>query len=102
MQLIFGKDNADALRDRYTVLELETLTVGEQTLDVYCVVPAEKIALTEISTVEQSTKLHNEFVSGLRNKNYKLCSDLYVHLIGKFGGELDSFYEEIAKRIQQN
>lgn len=99
MQLIFGKDNADQLRDRYTILELETLPAGDKQLEVYCVIPAEKIALTEITTIEHSTKLHNEFVTALKADNRKLCEDLSVHLIGRFGGELDSFYEEILRRF---
>lgn len=101
MQLIFGKDAANQLRDRYTVLELETFDVDGKLLEVFCVVPAEKIALTEITTIEHITKLHNDFVEALKRKEYKLCKDLYIHLIGRFAGELDSFYDEIIKRIEQ-
>lgn len=99
MQLIFGKENADQLRERYTVLELETIEVEDKQLEVYCVVPAEKIALSEITTIEHATKLHNNYVYALKTNNRKLCEDLYVHLYGKFGGELDSFYEETIKRF---
>ncbi len=101
MQLIFGKEVADQLRDRYTVLELETFDVDGKLLEVFCVVPAEKVALTEITTIEHTTKLHNEFVEALKRKEYKLCKDLYIHLIGRFAGELDTFYDEILKRIDQ-
>ncbi len=102
MQLIFGRENADVLRSRYTVLELETLTVNDKTLDVFCVVPAEKIAIGEITTIENTTKLHNDFVQAIKDQDYNLCKNLYIHLVGKFGGELDSFYEEIIKRIDSD
>lgn len=102
MQLIFSREAAEQLRERYTVLELETFDVEGKQLEVFCVVPAEKIALTEITTVDHSTKMHNEFVAALKNKDYKLCRDLYVHVMGRFGGELDSFYEEILKRIDSS
>lgn len=102
MQLIFGKENAEVLRSRYTVLELETLTVNDKTLDVFCVVPAEKIAIGEITTIEKTTKLHNDFVQAIKDRDYNLCRGLYIHLVGKFGGELDSFYEEIIKRIDSD
>ena len=99
MQLIFGREAVDELRERYTVLELETFDVEGKLLEVFCVVPAEKIALTEITQIEHNTKLHNEFVSAIKRNDQKMCNDLYIHLIGKFGGELDSFYEEILKRF---
>jgi hypothetical protein len=99
MQLIFGKDVAEKLKERYTVLELETLDVEGKPLEVFCVIPAEKIAMSELTTVEHSTKLHNDFVAALKCSDYKICQDLSVHLIGRWGGEVDTFYEEILKRI---
>ena len=99
MQIIFGKHNAEQLKDRYTILELETFDVEGKPLEVYCVIPPEAIALTEISIIDQTTKLHNEFVKALKENNRKMCEDLSVHLMGRFGGELDSFYEEILKRF---
>jgi hypothetical protein len=99
MQLIFGKDVAEKLKERYTVLELETLDVEGKPLEVFCVIPAEKIAMSELTTVEHSTKLHNDFVAALKRSDHKICQDLSVHLIGRWGGEVDTFYEEILKRI---
>lgn len=102
MQLIFGKDNAEELKTRYTIVELETLSVGDKTLDVYCVIPAEKIAIGEISSIEHTKKLHGEFVQAIKDRDYELCKKLYIHLIGKFGGELDSFYDEVVKRLNND
>jgi len=101
MQIIFGKDNAEKLKERYLVLELEEFDpLGDgRILETFCVVPAEKVAFTEVAQLEHSKKLHNDFVSALKRKDYKICRDLYVHMVGRFGGELDSFYEEILKRI---
>lgn len=99
MQVIFGKENAEQLREKYTVLELETFDVEGKQLETYCVIPAEKIAFSDITQLDQHIKLHCVFVDAVKTKNHKLCEDLYEHLIGKFGGELDSFYEEIKKRF---
>lgn len=99
MQLIFGKEHAEQLKEKYTVLDLETITKDGVTLDVYCVVPADVINVVELPNLEHNIKMHNHFVDALKNKHYKVCQDLHEHLIGKFGGELDSFYEEIIKRI---
>lgn len=104
MQIIFSKEVADQLKDKFTVLELESfdveVTPGDvQKLDAFCVVPAEKIPLTEMAALDTYTTFHAEFVSAYKEKNYKLCQDLSEHLMGKFGGELDSFYEIILERI---
>lgn len=99
MQIIFNRDVANSLREKYTVLELEAFDVNGQQLETFCVVPAEKINLGEMPTLEQTSALHAHYVQALKDKNYKICTELHEHLLGKFGGELDSFYEEIAKRI---
>jgi len=99
MQIIFNKDAADQLQDTHTVLELETFDVEGQTLHAFCVVPADKIPLTEFSQLSVYKQFHTAFVDALRKKDRKLCEDLAEHLMGKFGGELDTFYEEILKRF---
>ena len=100
MQIIFGKDNADQLREKYTVLELETFDVQGKMLQAYCVVPAEVIAMGEITQIETATKLHHEYVVGLKKNDYELCKFLASYLVGKWGGELDSFYELTLERIK--
>ena len=39
MQLIFGRDNAEQLKERYTVLELETVEKDGTSLEVFCLIP---------------------------------------------------------------
>jgi hypothetical protein len=99
MQIIFGKQNAENLRDRYTVLDLEIFNINGHEIETYCVIPAEKINLGEMVFLQQNIKLHNDFLEAMKNKDFKLCSDISEHLIGKFGGELDTFYEEILIRL---
>jgi hypothetical protein len=38
----------------------------------------------------------------MRDTDLKLCEDIAEHLMGQFGGELDSFYEEIIKRLKNS
>lgn len=100
MQIIFGKQNADELRDRYTVLELEELPVeGHGILEAYCVVSIDAIGLTELPKLESLVKLHHDFLHGYKTNQYDYCLQCIEHLTGKFGGELDTFYEEIQRRI---
>jgi hypothetical protein len=99
MQIIFNKDIAEQMKDTHTVLELETFDVEGQTLHTFCVVPADKIPLAEFPQLPVYKELHGAFVAALKNKDSRLCADLAEHLKGKFGGEVDTFYEEILKRF---
>ena len=100
MHIIVGKETADQLRERFTVLELETLEQEGQTVTAFCVVPAEKIPLGEMTLLDKWTALHASLITEYYKKNYKFCEDAIEHLMGKFSGELDSFYEEILNRIK--
>lgn len=99
MQIIWNKEAAEHLRTHQTVLELETFAVNGQLLTSYCVVPAEKI-LPEMAQLEQLTALHGDFIKELNEHNYEACRNIAPKLIGKFGGELDSFYEVILEKIK--
>lgn len=98
MDIIFSREAADNLRERYTVLELETFDVEGQTLETFCVVPAEKIFM-EMQDLPTNVKLHEQLVQAIKDKNVKLCMDLSEVLKGRFGGELDSFYDIIQERF---
>ena len=99
MNIIFGRENAEKLREKYTVLDLETLVVEDKEVEVFCLIPAEKIALPDLPQLENWTKLHHDFLNGYHKKEYNYCRQCIEHLMGKFGGEVDTFYEEILKRI---
>ena len=101
MQIIWNQEAAEKLKNTHTILQLETIEVaGFGPVTGYCVVPAEKIGLNEFVTLDQNRTMHAAFIEAFKNNNFKLCEDLSTHLIGKFGGELDTFYEEILKRIR--
>lgn len=100
MELIFGRDNAEMLREKYTVLDLETVEKDGVEIEVFCLIPAEKIAITDLPQLEQWKKLHADFLDGYAKKEYTYCQQCIEHLMGKFGGEVDSFYEEILNRIK--
>ena len=99
MQIIFGRENAEKLRERYTVLDLETVEKEGTKIEVFCLIPGEKIGLMELPQLDNWVKLHNDFLDGYHSQQYNYCRQCIEHLMGKFGGEVDSFYEEILKRI---
>jgi len=99
MEIIFSRAAAESMQEKYTVLELESHPVGEEILETFCVVPGDKIPLTEMVMLEHWKKLHADFVQANKDKDAKLCADLAEHLVGKWGGELDEFYQIVCERF---
>jgi len=100
MQLIFGRDNAEQLREKYTILDLETVEKDGHSIEVFCLIPADKIGLPDLPQLENWIKLHHDFLNGYNSKQYNYCRQCIEHLMGKFGGEVDSFYSIILERIE--
>ena len=98
MNIIWEKPT-DEMFDKYLILDLEPNVIDGNLLDTWCVVEATKIPLAEIVMLDHWKKLHGDFVQANKDGDAKLCNDLAEHLTGKFGGELDTFYEEICKRF---
>lgn len=99
MQIIFGRDNAEKLREKYTVLDLEEVERDGVKLEVFCLIPADKIPISDLPSLDSWVKLHNEFLNGYHTQQYDYCLQCIEHLRGKFGGEVDTFYDEIENRI---
>jgi hypothetical protein len=100
MQLIFGRENAEKLKDKYTVLDLETLEKDGQSIEVFCLIPGDKISIGDLPQLAHWTKLHEDFIHGYQTNQYNYCLQCIDHLMGKFGGEVDSFYTIIKERIE--
>jgi hypothetical protein len=101
VEIIFGRENAEKLREKYTVLDLETVEKDGVSLEVFCLIPGNKLTITELPQLEKWIQLHNEFLHGYHTQQYEYCRQCIEHLVGKFGGEVDTFYEEILRRINE-
>lgn len=100
MQIIWEQELVAKLKDHHTVLELDTFDVNGKQIVTYCIVPAEKL-LADIANLSAYINLHENFIKAYKEKDFKLCADISEHLIGKFAGELDTFYAEILSRNKQ-
>ena len=98
MNIIFSRQVADELKQKYTVLELETFEVEGKILETFCVVPPEAISMQDLPVLTKQVELHEQFVLHLKKKDYTFCRSAAEHLLGKFGGELDSFYTTVLER----
>jgi hypothetical protein len=72
MFIVHGTDKADALKVKYTVLELDTIKYPEDPTNpvtMYTVIDTGKLSLESMSSLEQ------------------------------FGGQVDSFYDHVSERL---
>ena len=101
MYVIFDETQAEKLKEKYTVLRLDRVYVEEKDmhLQLFCVVGAGSISLDQIITLESDVNLHEKMIDNLQKQNYDFVAQSIEHLKGKFGGEIDSFYDEVSKRI---
>jgi hypothetical protein len=100
MHIIFGKDEASQLEKKYTVLELDLIQFGQDgpVAPAYCVI--ENMSILDLPRVESMRALHENLISNYRGCDWKYCLDAMEHLQGFWGGELDSFYQNLRDRIQ--
>lgn len=99
MYIIVGDEAADQLSTNYTVLPLETFESSTGPVTAYCVVDAQTVPLGELPVLEVYKTYHNQFIQAMNDGNKEDMEKLASELMGKFGGQVDSFYEEILKRF---
>jgi hypothetical protein len=100
MQIVWHPEAAKKLSSVHTVLELETFPVNGEMFTAWCVVPAEKIGLNGLASLPALKDLHAQLIEAWKVRNYKLCQEIIPHLMEKFGGELDTFYETLLEKIK--
>jgi hypothetical protein len=100
MYIIFG-DTAAQIPDSHTVLELDTVRRPPENIPVtaYCVI--DKIPLQEFPIAEANKKLHKELMQHYRAQEWDQCGQAIQVLLGKWNGELDSFYTDLDRRVEQ-
>ena len=100
MNIIFGTESVGLLEERYIVIELDTFVLRptDEVVTAYCLV--ESVPITEMPAIESLKEQHSNLMSEYRTRNWRFCEDAIAHLTGKWGGELDSFYNELYQRIQ--
>ena len=100
MYIIWGNEAFEKLKDNYTLLPLENIVRNGIEMPTYCVIAADNIGFQDLPTLDQDIALHNEFLDSYNRMDTERCQELGLVLKGRFGGEVDSFYEEILNRIQ--
>lgn len=101
MNIIMGDDLAQQMGEKYTVLGLDWFSVpgSDQPIRAYCVV--ETVPLTDMPTLTHWRDLHENLMKNFTKQNWNFCEQAIEHLMGRWNGELDSFYQVINQRIQK-
>jgi hypothetical protein len=99
MHIIFGTTAAQQASDKYTVLELDRLRLEPlgPIVDTYCII--ETVPLEEIPLLDNYCRLHAKLMDNYRRKDWNFCEQALEHLHGRWGGVMNSFYDEISQRI---
>lgn len=99
MHIIFGAESAKQASSKYTVLELDRIRLEPlgPVIDTYCVI--ETIPLEEIAYLENYLNLHTKLMENYRRRDWNFCEQALEHLHGRWGGAMNSFYDEISQRV---
>ena len=100
MHILFGKESADELASKYTVLELDTFKLGVDGIDVTAYCAVENIPFDELTNLEQAKTQHEHMLINYRLRNWADCLEGISALKGRWGGELDSFYTDMQFRVE--
>jgi hypothetical protein len=101
MNIILGRENVQNVQDLYVVLELDTIRFADELepITAYCIV--ENVPLLEMSNIDKYRDLHINLMRNFRLRNWNYCEDALSHLYGRWSGEVDTFYNDLSKRILQ-
>lgn len=99
MNIIFG-EAVKEIPDSFTVLELDTIQQDSETAPVtfYCVL--EKIPLQEFALLEAHKTVHADIIRYYKQREWDYCEKAIEGLVGKWNGELDSFYTNLVERVK--
>jgi hypothetical protein len=98
MNIIFGESIKD-IPDSFTVLELDTFNIVAEHRNVtaYCVI--EKIPLGDFDKLDAYKKVHADLIENYRRREWTYCEHAIEGLMGKWNGELDTFYANLLLRV---
>jgi len=99
MNIIFGREQAEAMQSKYTILELDTFKAGDQTVTAFCAVDI--VPIMEMPKIESMKQLHENLLIEYRKKNWNYCEQALEHLMGCWNHEVDTFYDTLKTRIDE-
>lgn len=98
MLIILGDENAQAVKERHVVLELDRFRFGTDgpVTSAWCVI--EHPSISEIPHLEDLQKDHVEMIDLYRTRKWEDCVQKINRLLGCWNKEVDSFYDILRER----
>lgn len=100
MNIIFAGPEVDSLREKYTVLELDTFRFPPDDRRETAYALVDNVPINEIHRLQEFSDLHHNLMQNYKKRNWKYCEDAIEHLLPFWNGELQSFYEVMFQRVQ--
>mgnify|MGYP003635491174 FL=1 len=99
MNIIIDSGSIETYREKYTVLELDTIRILPENKEItaYCVV--EVIPIMELPLTDSKKRLHASLMENYRKRDWNFCSQALEQLYGSWNKEVDSFYNDLRTRI---
>ena len=102
MNIIFDSNLAIELKEKYTVLELDTVMQPALQAPVVLHAVVEKFNLTDLPSITFYKETHENMIAAYKAGDWDVAIDLLKVLTGQWSGELDSFYEMALDFCQEN
>lgn len=102
MNIIFAKkEDVKVLREKYVVLQLDMIKMpaDDEPQIAWCIVDLKSIALQDMPKIEEFRDLHDNLIENYQKKNWNYCEQAIEHLMGRWNGNLDSFYSDLLGRV---
>ena len=103
MNVVFGEEQRSKIGDKYITLRLDKVGVRDELAptQLYAVIGADAVPLGEMPILHKTIELHEKFIDNYLKQDWSFCTQALEHLMGSFGGEIDSFYAIMASRITE-
>jgi hypothetical protein len=100
MNIILGDDAAQELGNKYPILELDTIKFPDgKLITAYCVV--DKPGIPDFMNLDNLKSMHSRLIQNYRLRRWDYCLDSINHLIGSWGGDVDTFYINLKNRVEE-
>lgn len=112
MHVIFGKEkhqldesdvDIETLRTQYSIVPLDRVRYSEngEVIQSWCLLSGDNTStMEEAPHLPRLIELHETMMQKYYSRDWKFCIEAASNLTGRFGGELDSFYEHFLERVE--